>query len=627
MTTSSRRLSPLKWTDVRIDDAFWSPKIEVNRATTLPREYELCKSTGRINAFKLDWKPGQPNPPHIFWDSDVAKWIEAAAYSVATRPDPALEAMLNDVADLVASAGRPDGYLNCHYTVVEPGKRWSNLRDCHELYCAGHLIEGAVAHFQATGKRTLLDALCRYADYIDSVFGTEPGKIRGYCGHEEIELALVKLYRATGQNRYLNLAKYFIDERGRQPHYFDLEAQVRCEDPTKHWTGGKYEYLQAHLPVREQPEVVGHAVRAMYLLSGMADVAAETGDATLLAACRRLWNDTAARKMYVTGAVGALHNGEAFGRPYELPNESAYAETCANIALAFFAHRMVQLEADAKYADVMERALYNGMLSGVSADGMKFFYVNPLASAGGHHRQDWFGCACCPPNIARLLASMGQYIYSTSDQAAYVHLYIGSETKLNIAGRAVAIRQQTDYPWAGRVELVIDADAPAKFDLMLRIPAWCRKHRLALNGKPLKAPIAKGYAQIRRTWAGGDVVELSLDMPIERVAAHPAVADNAGRVALQRGPIVYCLEQCDNRADVRAMLLPDSAKLTARFDRKLLGGAVVIEGTGRTPDADDGSLYRDARSLKTTPVKFKAIPYFLWDNRKPGKMTVWLPRG
>jgi len=627
MPAPMRKMQPLALTDVRIADAFWAPRIQVNRTVTIPREYELCKSTGRIDALKLQWKPGLPDRPHQFYDSDVAKWIEAASYSLATHPEAELDKLLDEVIALIASCQRPDGYLNSYFTCVDPDKRWTNLRDMHELYCAGHLIEAAVAHFQATGKRSLLDVLCRYADHIDSVFGVEEGKKRGYCGHEEVELALVKLYRATGNERYLRLAKYFIDERGRQPHYFDVEAQARGEDPKKH-RAADYRYFQAHLPVREQAEVVGHAVRAMYLYSGMADVAAETGDQTLLMACRRLWGDTTKHKLYVTGAVGARHHGEAFGEAFELPNESAYAETCANIALAFFAHRMLQLEADAKYADVMERAMYNGVLSGVGADGRKFFYVNPLASAGGHHRQDWFGCACCPPNIARLLASVGMYVYSASESAAYVHLYVGGQAKAHVAGKTVALTQETNYPWDGDVRITVRPEAPAKFDLMLRVPGWCRKHKLTLNGEPVKAPVVKGYARIRRTWNDGDAVELSMSMPVERVSAHPSVADDIGRVALQRGPIVYCLEQCDNKAPVRAVLLPDRARLRARFDRRLLGGCVVVEGGALavSPAGCGGELYCDAGCLTTKRVRIKAIPYFLWDNRKPGAMTVWIPR-
>ncbi len=621
-----RRLTPFALPDVKVADAFWAPRLATNRRVTLPHEYEQCKATGRVGAFRLDWKPGQPNPPHIFWDSDVAKWIEAASYSLATHPDPRLERLVNEVAALVASSQQPDGYLNVHFTVVEPEKRWTNLRDAHELYCAGHLMEAAVAYHQATGSRVLLDALCRYADLIRRTFG--PKKRTGYPGHEEIELALVKLYRETGLRRYLKLSQYFLDERGKPPHFYDREARARGDAPESH-RARSYDYNQSHLPVREQRDAVGHSVRAMYLYSGMADVAAETGDASLLAACRRLWESATARRMYVTGGVGSAHAGERFTADYDLPNETAYAETCAAIGLVFFAHRMLQAEADGRYADVMERALYNGVLSGVSLDGKHFFYVNPLSSAGSHHRPEWFGCACCPPNLARLLASLGLYVYSAADGAAYVHLYVAGEGTAEVAGQRLTLTQKTAYPWSGKVRITVGVERPASFALLLRIPGWCRRHRIKVNGQPVQARVTRGYARIRRRWQDGDRVDLTLGMPVERVVAHPSVPHDAGRVALQRGPIVYCLEECDHQVDVRSIVLPDEAKLAARFDEKLLGGAAVIEGTALAPTADGwrGRLYRAARGTKAAKIKLKAVPYCLWDNRAGGTMAVWMPRG
>ncbi len=624
MAAPGRKLSPLPLTQVTIGGPFWGPWVEANRRATLPHVYEACKNTGRIDALRLQWRPGDPNPPHIFWDSDVAKWLEAAAYELAVHPDAALAQRAEETADLLIKAQQPDGYLNTHFTVVEPEKRWTNLRDWHELYCAGHLIEAAVAYFEATGRRNLLDALCRYADHIDATFGPEEGKKRGYPGHEELELALVKLYRATGEVRYLRLAEYFINERGRQPHYYDLEAQARGD--TRRWM--PYEYWQVHKPVREQEEAVGHAVRAMYLCSGMADVAAETADASLLAACRRLWRSVTERKMYVTGAVGARHHGEAFGDDWELPNDTAYAETCAAIGLVFFAQRMLELEADGRYADVLERALYNGVLSGVSLDGRKFFYVNPLASGGRHRRQPFFDCACCPPNVARLLASLGRYACGTEgDNAIYVHLYATGEAIAALGGRRVSLTQDTAYPWDGTVDLAVGLDGPARFELALRVPGWCRKHALRVNGKAVAAPVRKGYARLRRTWSNGDRVTLALAMPVERVEANPVVDATAGKVALQRGPLVYCLEGCDHRVDVRTIRLPDRARLAARFDKRLLGGAVVIEGKAVAAAAAPWKdrLYA-AGTAKTVPVAIRAVPYCLWDNRKGGTMAVWLPR-
>ena len=622
------KMEPLALGQVRIADTFWAPRIEVNRTGSIPHIHRMLAETGRLDALRLGWKTGDPNPPHIFWESDVAKWLEAAAYSLATHPDPTLEKQVDETIALLAGAQQADGYLNVHFTVVEPGKRWTNLRDWHELYCAGHLIEAGVAHFEATGKRTLLDIVTRYADYIDSVFG--PGKRTGYPGHEEIELALMKLYRATGHERYLRLAEYFLDERGREPHLFDVEAAARGESPPMHPQGGLgLDYWQAHAPVREQHEAVGHAVRAMYLASGMADLVAETGDEPLRKACRALWESAALRKLYLTGGVGARHHGEAFGRHYELPNESAYAETCAAIALVFFSHRMLQIEADGRYADVMERALYNGVLSGMSLDGMKYFYVNPLASAGDHHRQPFFGCACCPPNLARLLASLGTYAYSAADDALYVHLYAAGQAAADVAGWHVSLTQETDYPWDGTVALRLAMDGRARFSLCLRVPGWCTKWQLKVNGKSVPARLRRGYITIRRVWQDGDRATLALAMPVERIVAHPLVADDAGRVALQRGPIVYCLEQCDHPAPVRSMTLPDKARLTARPAPRLLGGCVVIEGTGRTP-APSGwkaDLYRRAAEVgRDQPTRLRAVPYFLWDNRKAGAMTVWMAR-
>ena len=627
MPCPSWRLRPFDLANVKITDGLWAQRQKVNSEVTIPYEYKQCKATGRLDAFKLDWKPGQPNPPHIFWDSDVAKWLEAACYALTTHPNRKTERMVEEVASLIVGAQQPDGYLNVHFTVVEPETRWANLRDWHELYCAGHLMEAAVAHEQATGKRELLDALARYADCIDSVFGKR--KRTGYPGHEEIELALVKLYHATGNGRHLKLSKYFIDERGKFPHLYDKEARARGEGPAA-YRFGQYDYNQSHLPVREQTEAVGHSVRAMYLYAGMADIAAETGDEALMKACEHLWESTTARKMYVTGGVGSSHTGERFTTDYDLPNATAYAETCAGIGLVFFAHRMLQITGDAKYADAIERALYNGVLSGVSLSGDRFFYVNPLESSGDHHRQEWFGCACCPPNIARLIASLGTYVYSAAPKAVYVHLYAASQGQAEIAGQEVTLTQETDYPWHGVVKLRVNVAKPCTFTLMLRIPGWCRWHKLTINGEETDVPVTKGYAKVGRRWSDGDEVTLTLAMWEELVAAHPRVSAAAGQVALQRGPIVYCLEQCDHSEDVRSILLPtDDLELTSRFDSGLIGGAVVVQATALAPSSTGwgNRLYRPSYEAKTKRVKIKAIPYCLWDNREPGPMTVWMHRG
>lgn len=625
---------PVALADVTVEGGFWAHALRINRERTIPFQYEQLEQTGRIDALRLDWQPGQEPVPHIFWDSDVAKWIEGASYSLATHPDTALDAQVDAVIALLTAAQQPDGYLNTYFTAVKPDERWTDLRDAHELYCAGHLIEAGVAHYQATGKRTLLDVVRRYADYIDTVFGRGPGQKRGYCGHEEIELALVKLYRTTGEDRYLRLAQYFIDERGQEPYYFDLEAQQRGTPGffEAHIAGGpplraSREYNQSHRPVREQTEVVGHAVRAMYLYCAMADLAGETGDASLLAACKRLWQHLTTTRLYLTGGIGSAAQNEGFTGDYDLPNETAYAETCAAIGLVFWAHRLAQLERDARYVDVLERALYNGVISGVSLDGTRFFYDNPLASNGATHRQEWFGCACCPPNLARLLASLGQYVYSSNDTDVAVHLYIQGSVRLSVGDRSVTLRQQTDYPWGGAVALTVEAERPTRFGLNLRLPGWCRKATLRVNDEPidLQGALSGGYIRVEREWSDGDRMRLDLAMPVERVYAHPRVAADAGRVALQRGPLVYCLEETDNRVPLQEVRLPREAGLAARFERDLLGGVSVVAGEGLAVDAADWDrdLYRTAPP-ESSARPLTAVPYYAWDNREPGQMRVWV---
>ena len=640
MTDSSRAFrvfTPVPFTAVTIDDPFWSRRLEVNREVTIPTEYDQLKQTGRIDAFRLDWKQGKAPKPHIFWDSDVAKWIEAASYSLATHPDPDLDALLDEVIALIASAQQPDGYLNVYFTSVEPDAKFSDLRDAHELYCAGHLMEAAVAHYQATGKRTLLDPLCRYADHIGRMFGRAPGQKRGFPGHEEIELALVKLYHATGERRYLELSQYFVDERGSRPHYFDLETERLRRKGKKHFFTRHFEsadqkfdyrYNQSHLPVREQAEVGGHAVRAMYLFSAMADLAGELGDPTLLAACERLWENLCLTRMYVTGGIGNARSNEGFTFDYDLPNETAYAETCAAVGLVFWNHRLLQLSCDGRYADVMERALYNGVISGISLDGRSFFYENPLASVGNHHRQPWFDCACCPPNVARLLASLGGYVYAISEEDLAVHLYISGQARMDWRGQQMQIEQQTRYPWDGQVTLRLNLERPDTFGLKLRIPGWCRSANVQINGQVvnLDGLLERGYLRLEREWHSGDEVTLELVMPVERVYAHPNVRQNTGRMALQRGPMVYCLESVDHNVPLSHIAVPRRAEFAVQFDPGLLDGVAVITGTAHAANAAEwqGDLYRNAPHLmRNTPLR--AIPYFAWDNREPGAMQVWMP--
>ncbi len=616
-----QKLTPVPFDQVKIQDEFWQPKIIANHKVTVPHNLYWCEKTGRISNFAKAAGLMEGDFEGIYFnDSDVYKVLEGASYDLALHPDPEIERHVDEIIAKIAAAQQDNGYLNTYYTLVEPDKRWTNLRVRHELYCAGHLIEAAVAHYKATGKRTLLDVAIKFADLIDSIFG--PDKRRDVPGHEELELALVKLYHLTGEKRYLDLAQFFIDERG-HPHDRDLYGKS----------------LQDHLPVREQSEVHGHAVRAMYLFSGVADVAAITGDQGYFEAMDRIWNDLVSHKMYITGGIGVSGHGEGFSGGYDLPNANAYAETCASIALAFFNHRLNLLHADSRYADVFERVLYNGLLSGVSRDGDKFFYRNPLKSFGPEafstsggkqggsirHRQHWFSCACCPTNVVRFIPKIGEYIYAHYNNQLYVNLYIASETEIPFADTTLNLAQDTRYPWDGHITLNIDPATPTEFDVLLRIPSWSEEHTIRINGYKTDYQIKNGYARLNRKWRSGDDVELHLPMPIKRIKAHPLVTADRGRVALQRGPLVYCLEQVDNEVSVHQIALPPDAQLKAVHKPYLLGGLTIIQGEGITPDLTNwqGKLY--GTTPKAKPVKFTAIPYYAWDNRKPDDMTVWLP--
>lgn len=636
-----KTISPLSFTAVTVNDHFWAPRVETNRTVTIPIEYRQCEETGRIDALLLSWKEGMPNKPHHFWDSDVAKWIEAASYSISTNYDKELDALLDIVIAKIATSQAPDGYFNSYYQTVAPENRWTNLRDMHELYCAGHLIEAAVAHFNATNKRTFLDVMCRYADHIAAVFGTSPGQKRGYCGHEEIELALVKLFRATNERKYLALSKYFIDERGRTPNYFEEEAKARGDDPNNRHRAHErepYAYFQAHKSARGQDHVAGHSVRAMYLYCAMADIALEYGDAELRAACERLWEHLCTKNMYITGGIGSSRENEGFTFDYDLPNESAYAETCAAIGLIFWNHRLLQLTGDGKYADVMERALYNVVSAGVSLDGTRFFYDNKLAvlrtgneyrrdgmaHTNDHHRSEWFGCSCCPTNVARLLASFGEYIYSFSDDAVYVHLYTQGACSFP---SGATLTQKTEYPWDGGVSLSIGAETAKEFSLKLRIPGWCRSYTLAVNGEKASAQIpVQGYISIDRLWENGDTVTLTLAMPVERIFANPNVRQNTGKIAIMRGPVVYCLEEADNGAHLDAIAIPDASELSV-VRSEILGGIAMIRMKGYQLENNDWgkTLYRNT-APKQKAIDITAVPYCVWDNRTKGGMAVWIHR-
>lgn len=632
---------PLK--DVRLTRGFLAERTRLVRDVVIPYQWEAlndrvpgAEPSGCVHNFKVaaGEKPGKFYG--LFWqDSDLAKWIEAASYRLATHPDAALDAELDSLIATIAKAQGADGYLNTFFQLVEPQNRWANLRDCHELYVAGHMIEAGVAHFRATGKRTLLTVVSKLADMIDRTFGLGPGQIPGYCGHQEIELALVKLARATGEPRYAKLAAYFINQRGQEPNYLMAETKRRGEDKLPwHMYHDGLATLQAAQPVRELKEPVGHAVRQMYMLAAMVDLAVEVKDASLLESCRTLWAAIVRGHLYLTGGVGSEPYGEKFTDPFDLPPDRAYSETCAAIGVIFFARRMLDIELRGEYADVMERALYNNVQSGMSLDGTKFFYVNPLELIPSvakrryechlfkTQRVGWFGCACCPPNVARLFASLGEYLASQRPDGLALHLYTASELRFTAAGREVRLAVATDYPWTETVTITVNPTVASSFTLHLRIPGWCRAATLAINGQPQPLAPVNGYAVVTRTWSPGDTVTLTLPMPIERIHADPRLSNVAGKVALQRGPIVYCFEEPDNGAALAALALPRTAALTARSDANFLGGCVTIETTG-TRDTVPATLY-SADNPKTTSTPLRAIPYGLWANRGEGEMRIWI---
>ncbi|MEC0173862.1 glycoside hydrolase family 127 protein [Paenibacillus favisporus] len=642
---------PLDLKSVRITDSYWSNHVDLIKHTVIPYQWEAlndrvpdAEPSHAIRNFRIAAGLEEGSfAGFVFQDTDLYKWLEAVGYSLAQSPDSDLEKVADEAIDLIGAAQQEDGYLNTYFTIDKLDQRWTNLMDCHEMYTAGHLIEAAVAYFYGTGKTKLLDIARKIADHIDDRFGPEEGKIRGYDGHQEIELALVKLYHATGEVRYLNLAGFLIDERGQEPNFFAEEFERRGR--ISHWAPGVVQqgpvnlaYHQAHKPVREHEVATGHAVRAVYMYTAMADLALLKGDNALLEACRRLWNNIVQKQMYVTGSIGSTHHGEAFTFDYDLPNDTNYSETCASIGLIFFAQRLLQNEVKGEYADVMERALYNTVTAGIAGDGKHYFYVNPMevwpaaseGNPGKRHikpvRQKWYGCACCPPNVSRLLSSLGQYIYSASDEALFVHLYIGSQISHEAAGRSVQLDMESRLPWEGQVGLkVLEADGAGDFTIALRLPGWSAASSIRVNGQPAQYELRDGYAYIRRDWQAGDVIELELDMQPRRIYAHPNLRASSGKVALQRGPLVYCLEETDNGAPLASLSLPADAELQVVMD-EWRDGVAVIEADGLrtgTPAEAPNDLYSTARP-QLEHQRLRAVPYTLWGNREPGEMTVWI---
>jgi hypothetical protein len=623
------------FTGVRCDDIFWAPRIETNRAVTIPFAFGQCEVSGRMDLFRKaaaslrgDEGADKTLSHYPFDETDLYKVIEGASYTLSVHPNPDLETYIDSLAELIASAQEPDGYLYPARTIdpqhphrAAGNRRWELERaHSHELYNLGHLYEAAVAYYQATGKRNLLDIALRSANLVVDTFG--PGKRTIWPGHQITELALVKLYHVTGDERYLRLAEFMLDRRG--------------PDGSE---GSGAEYNQSHKRVVEQTEAVGHAVRATYLYAGMADVAAVTGDARLIAALDHIWQDVVGKKLYITGGIGATGDGEAFGPAYDLPNATAYCETCAAIGNVFWNQRLFLLHEDARYIDVLERTLYNGLLSGISLDGVSFFYENPLEADSNYRRSPWFGCACCPGNVARFLPSLPGYVYAQHGSTIFINLFVGSTADITLDDdRIVRLVQETRYPWQGKVRINVgwttdDRRPPtAELAIKLRIPGWARGEALpgglyafadgapnalptvTLNGLQVSLQLDCGYVTLDREWQNGDVIELDLPMPVRRVAADSRVAADRGKIVLQRGPLVYCLERADNpHEDVRNMRLTSAEPLNAEYVPDLLGGVVVVKGLARI-----SSPNRDVQQ------EFTAVPYYAWANRSPGEMAVWL---
>lgn len=613
-------------TAVKLNDPYLAPRQNIGYKATIPGSVAKCHETGRFEAFKLNWKEGMPNKPHIFWDSDVAKVLEGMAYASAQHPeDKALAQELDGYVDLVVSAQQPDGYLNVFFTAIEPENRWKNLFSCHELYCAGHLMEAAVAHWNATSSRKFLDAMCRYADYIDSVFGRENGKLRGYPGHEEIELALCKLAQATGNGKYYRLARYFVDERGQSPNYFAEESRRNRNQELPEY---KLEAAQAHIPVREQTEAVGHAVRAVYLYTGMADVAAHFDDNGLLEAVKRLYWNIVQKKMYLTGGIGSNPSSESFTPAWNLPNDTAYAESCASMGLVQLSLRLLNITGDGRYADILEQVLYNNALSGLGMDGLRYFYANMqeaddnsfIHGTNQCERQPWFGCSCCPTSYCRFLPQLGTFCWSRDGAREY---------RLNIPASGcadfgtAAFEVGGSWPNSGRIPIKVVRGGP--FILSVRIPGWCRNCSLLLNGTPVTASPSDGYISIEREWHPGDILQLDLPLHVDIVRANSKVTSDAGRVALMRGPVVYAFESVDN-----GNLLPRLALYTDRpFTECTIDdfpGITALRGSARLYDepAADALYCRGGGRPAFRDTEVTAIPYALWQNRGKSSMAIWM---
>jgi DUF1680 family protein len=634
--TTDYPIKPVPFTDVKVEDNFWSKRIETNRTVTIPASFARCENTGRVKNFEMAaTRTGKFCTAYPFDDTDIYKTIEGASYSLAVHPDPKLDAYVDSLITIVGKAQEPDGYLYTARTIdpLHPhawsgSERWVKENELsHELYNSGHMFEAASAHYLATGKRNFFNIALKNADLLVTTFG--PGKRHVAPGHEIVEMGLVRLYRITGKKQYLDLAKFFIDERGKRAY---------DKTSTDEWKNGKY--WQDDTPVTDQDEAEGHAVRAMYLYSGMTDVAALTGDKEYITAIDRIWENMVGKKMYVQGGIGAIPGGERFGNDYELPNATAYNETCAAIGDVYWNQRMFLLHGDSKYIDVLEKVLYNGLISGVGLDGQSFFYTNAMQITNGFThsalepaRSGWFECSCCPTNMARFLPSLSGYIYAQRANSVFVNLFIAGKAKLQVNSQAVNIEQHNNYPWNGALSFNINPDVPSDFALRIRIPGWARaeaiplnlysfknksiaKLSLKLNGKSISYKMENGYAVIHRKWLKGDQIQLDLPMDVKKVIANKALTDDQNKIALQRGPVMYCAEWKDNTGSVSNLIIPANAQFTPVNKPDLLNGVTVLKGE---------AVEKSTTSAVSKKVEFTAIPYYSWANRGKGEMKVWLP--
>ncbi len=649
---------------INITDKFWTKYIDLVKNEMIPYQWKVLndeadiviererddenipsEKSHAIENFKIaaGLKKGH-HYGYVFQDSDVYKWLEAAAYSLVNYPDSELETIADNVIDLIALAQEKDGYLDTYFSIDAPERKFKRLLESHELYCAGHFLEAAVAYYEATNKRKALEIACRLADNIDSCFGPEESKIHGYDGHEEIEIGLAKLYSVTQNKKYLELSKYFLTERGKNKDF--LKNQIN-EDPNKNYIlpgieRFSYKYFQVHKPILEQKDAEGHAVRLVYMCTALANVAYLTEDSEMLDACKTLWKSITEKRMYITGGIGSTVIGESFTFDYDLPNDTMYSETCASVGLIFFAYNMLKNEPLSVYGDVMEKCLYNSVISGMALDGKHFFYVNPLEVNPEASEKDptkshvkpirpaWFGCACCPPNVARTLTSLGKYIYTVSNSTLYIHLYLSNESNILVNNNKIYVKQETNYPWSENIKISLTAEENVNLSLAFRIPEWCNSYSIKVNGEIPEYSTCNGYAYITRTWSKSDIIEIHFEMEIHEIRANPYIKHNIGKVAIQKGPFVYCLEEVDNGKNLHLITLPKDAEYKYEFDSEMLDGVGKIKVHGKRMIINSNwknKLYKrntEVSVYENSNLTF--IPYYSWANRSAGEMRVWIDK-